>query len=504
MCFRGHKVRSIQPQEVNRPRRRSATTDDLPDLNDKDVQDAATKIQAAFKGHKVRKQGQMASEVKKATVFKGHHIRKSRKPNTKPVDNNDDLPDLNDKDVQDAATKIQAAFKGHKTRKGQMASEVKKATVFKSSHHRHIVRKSKPVDDDLPDLKDKDVQDAATKIQAAFKGHKARKGQMASEVKKVTVFKGHRHVRKAKPVDEDLPDLNDKEVQDAATKIQAAFKGHKTRKQGQMASEVKKATVFKSHHAVKKSQKPKKPIDDDLPDLKDKEVQEATEKIQAAFKGYKFRKGQQMASEVKKATVFKRPRKQKPVDNDDVLPDLTDKGVQDAATKIQAAFKGHQIRKKGGRQMASEVKKATAFKGRRTKQQIDDDLPDLEDKDVQNAATKIQAAFKGHKVRSSKKATNKDDDLPDLKDAKVAEATLKIQTVFRGFHARKEVKARQEVKTRAKVTADSVAKAFGMSETTTTVRRKTPATPAPSVDLDNLPPPPPEPERKSSLVLEGM
>ena len=444
MCFRGHKVRSIQPQEVNRPRRRSATTDDLPDLNDKDVQDAATKIQAAFKGHKVRKQGQMASEVKKATVFKGHHIRKSRKPNT----NNDDLPDLNDKDVQDAATKIQAAFKGHKTRKGQMASEVKKATVFK----------------------------------------------------------GHRHVRKAKPVDEDLPDLNDKEVQDAATKIQAAFKGHKTRKQGQMASEVKKATVFKSHHAVKKSQKPKKPIDDDLPDLKDKEVQEATEKIQAAFKGYKFRKGQQMASEVKKATVFKRPRKQKPVDNDDVLPDLTDKGVQDAATKIQAAFKGHQIRKKGGRQMASEVKKATAFKGRRTKQQIDDDLPDLEDKDVQNAATKIQAAFKGHKVRSSKKATNKvdDDDLPDLKDAKVAEATLKIQTVFRGFHARKEVKARQEVKTRAKVTADSVAKAFGMSQTTTTVRRKTPATPAPSVDLDNLPPPPPEPERKSSLVLEGM
>ena len=453
LCFRGHKVRSIQPQEHenNRPRRRSATTDDLPDLNDKDVQDAATKIQAAFKGHKVRKQGQMASEVKKATVFKGHHIRKSRKPNSKPVDNNDDLPDLNDKDVQDAATKIQAAFKGHKTRKGQMASEVKKATVFKSSHHRHIVRKSKPVDDDLPDLKDKDVQDAATKIQAAFKGHKARKGQMASEVKK--------------------------------------------------------ATVFKSHHAVKKSQKSKKPIDDDLPDLKDKEVQEATEKIQAAFKGYKFRKGQQMASEVKKATVFKRPRKQKPVDNDDVLPDLTDKGVQDAATKIQAAFKGHQIRKKGGRQMASEVKKATAFKGRRTKQQIDNDLPDLEDKDVQNAATKIQAAFKGHKVRSSKKATNKDnddDDLPDLKDAKVAEATLKIQTVFRGFHARKEVKARQEVKTRAKVTADSVAKAFGMSETTTTVRRKTPATPAPSVDLDNLPPPPPEPERKSSLVLEGM
>ena len=287
-----------------------------------------------------------------------------------------------------------------------------------------------------------------------------------------------------------------------------------------MASEVKKATVFKSHH-VKKSQKPTKPVEDDLPDLKDKEVQDATRKIQAAFKGYKLRKGH-MASEVKKATVFKRPRKQKPVDDD--LPDLTDKGVQDAATKIQAAFKGHQIRKG---QMASEVKKATVFKGRRTKQQELDDLPDLEDKDVQDAATKIQAAFKGHKVRSCKKAT--DDDLPDLKDAKVAQATMKIQTVYRGFHARKEVKqikqenaaaskiqalfkgakAREEVKTKM-VTADSVAKAFGVTTSTgvtsseKTVRRKAPATPAPSVDLDNLPPPPPEPERKSSLVLEGM
>ena len=146
-------------------------------MTDKGVQGAATKIQAAFKGHQARK----AMKVKQ----------------------DDDLPDLEDKDVQDAATKIQAAFKGHQIRKGQMASEVKKATVFKGR------RTKQTLDDDLPDLKDKDVQDAATKIQAAFKGHRIRQGKMASEVKKATVSKGQMAKR---TLDDDLPDLEDKDV----------------------------------------------------------------------------------------------------------------------------------------------------------------------------------------------------------------------------------------------------------------------------------------------------
>ena len=128
--FRGHKVRSRDPTTL--PPQRPSTTDDLPDLKDKDVQAAASKIQAAFKGHKVRK------------------ARKLHKGDE------DDLPDLTDKGVQDAATKIQAAFKGHKTRQ-----QIK-------------VQK---VEEDLPDLADKDVQDATIKIQAAFKGFQVRKAK---------------------------------------------------------------------------------------------------------------------------------------------------------------------------------------------------------------------------------------------------------------------------------------------------------------------------------------
>ena len=78
----------------------------MPDLNDKDVQQAATKIQAAFRGHNTR-----AKKVK---------VRKVRK------DSSEDLPDLNDKDVQQAATKIQAAFKGHKVRANKSKNKKRK------------------------------------------------------------------------------------------------------------------------------------------------------------------------------------------------------------------------------------------------------------------------------------------------------------------------------------------------------------------------------------------
>ena len=88
----------------------------------------------------------------------------------------------------------------------------------------------------------------------------------------------------------------------------------------------------------------------------------------------------------------------------------------------------------------------------RRKKKATDDLPDLKDKDVQDAASKIQAAFKGHRVRMTvnqavfkAKQPKQDEDLPDLKDKNVADATLKIQSAFRGFQTRKEMKQQKEV-----------------------------------------------------------
>lgn len=67
--------------------------------------------------------------------------------------------------------------------------------------------------------------DAAVRIQAAFRGHLARKvgDGVPSDDKDLQEI--------TKKVAEELDiDLNDPELNSAATKIQATFRGHKTRK----------------------------------------------------------------------------------------------------------------------------------------------------------------------------------------------------------------------------------------------------------------------------------
>jgi len=78
---------------------------------------------------------------------------------------------------------------------------------------------------------DTDLTHAATKIQASFRGHMARKelekGKLEGDAPKESL---KTEGSKAEAEEELEIDLTDPELAQAATKIQASFRGHMTRK----------------------------------------------------------------------------------------------------------------------------------------------------------------------------------------------------------------------------------------------------------------------------------
>ncbi|XP_034104121.1 uncharacterized protein LOC132791918 isoform X1 [Drosophila nasuta] len=149
-----------------------------------------------------------------------------------------EITELNDdvEDEAKAATKIQAVFRGHKVRETMKKSETKTATNNGSAIAANAASaaaeaassSAEPTKAELEaefDPNDKELCHAALKIQSTFRGHLARKlvnkdAPEDEDIQEIT-----------KKVAEELDiDLTDPELNKAATKIQASFRGHKTRK----------------------------------------------------------------------------------------------------------------------------------------------------------------------------------------------------------------------------------------------------------------------------------
>ncbi|XP_044729031.1 neuromodulin [Chrysoperla carnea] len=125
------------------------------------------------------------------------------------------------KEAAEAATKIQAVFRGHRTRKTMKAGD-KNATPSNANDEKEPTREELEAEFRADD---KELCHAATKIQASFRGHMSRKAD--EEKAKADVDQAL-----ADKVEEVLDiDLTDPDLNTAATKIQASFRGHKVRKE---------------------------------------------------------------------------------------------------------------------------------------------------------------------------------------------------------------------------------------------------------------------------------
>ncbi|XP_039279230.1 neuromodulin [Nilaparvata lugens] len=123
--------------------------------------------------------------------------------------------DPNDPEAQKAAAKIQAVFRGHKTRKEMKSGDAQEETQNFEEEFR-------------PD--DKELCHAATKIQASFRGHQARRQMNKPEDEELSKEMEKLDPKVQQEAEELDIDLTDPELHKAATKIQASFRGHKVRK----------------------------------------------------------------------------------------------------------------------------------------------------------------------------------------------------------------------------------------------------------------------------------
>jgi len=363
-------------------------------------------------------------------------------------------------DVVNATTTIQRAYRRYKERKEERIRQAKRhqqtQSKLKSQKSKQELSKKTTKTSQVPVKRQKstpkfsDVVHAAVTIQRTYRSYKKRKQErqhkkLDQRSKKTssrvatkkqhlkrqqtfsdvvlatrTIQKAYRSYsarkrarQNAKVNTEVMPDLNCAQVQDATVKIQSAYRGFKTRRQ------------------VKERE-------EDLPDLAAADVVAATIKIQSAYKGFQTRKMIQKHKEI--------------------MPDLNCAQVQDATIKIQSAYRGFKTRKvmkdkdeelpdlAAADVVAATIKIQSAYKGFQTRKMIKQHkeiMPNLNCAQVQDATIKIQSAYRGFKTRKMVKEQSQD--MPDLDAADVVAATIKIQSAYKGFQTRKMIKAHKEI-----------------------------------------------------------
>lgn len=394
--------------------------EELPALDsfNNDEVSAITKIQSGFRGMQARKQVHAKkTDGNEAGTADSEPKREPEKEDQ--VDEEEDLPALDsfDQNEVNAITKIQSGFRGMQARK-QVQGLQQENTADEPRN-----QETETAEDELPDLNSFDQGEvhAISKIQAGFRGMKARKEvknmnpnceQEAQETGRVE----NTEEQKDPEDPEELPDLNsfDQSEVSAITKIQSGFRGMKAR---QEVNEKKTNPAAPAQATTT----------NDLLSPRTNELPPSTAASQAASQAVipnspRDRVGSQTTDHqvnVEKIESSDDKPQQQPTNQEDEeeLPDLNsfDQSEVNAISKIQAGFRGMKARKdvSGLKKKDSDAISAGASVGatatenppQQNGQEDEEELPALDSFDTNevNAITKIQAGFRGMQARKDKK-----------------------------------------------------------------------------------------------------
>ncbi|KAJ8019374.1 Sperm surface protein Sp17 [Holothuria leucospilota] len=385
------------------------------DVSDPQQQEAATTIQAAVRGQQARE---------------GVSEEKSDKEKS---------------EEDDAAVKIQAAYRGYEARK--------RVNLLKEGEQNEESRTEEKTEEIDIDLNDPEVEKAATMIQKSYRGFHVRKslqsdkdnppeapeppGEVPSEesppeaahpveektTQEETAPSEEKTPEEAAPTEttpedketaEEIDiDLTDPEVEKAALKIQGGFRGLKVRKEMKEMKEKDTAdkeedvteTEEKTEEQVEETEKTS-PAEEEIDiDLNDPEVGKAALKIQAGFRGYKDRKNFKNDEKGKLETVSSKKDQYQAESSSQVIPsvagsnemfshiDASDPQVNLAASKIQAGFKGMMVR---NQLHGTGLSQTVGLSGSKNSDLVNPEVIDIDlnDPEVQGAALKIQKGFK--------------------------------------------------------------------------------------------------------------
>ena len=417
------------------------------DLNDPELANAALKLQAGFRGRfknrfkkpdksddgnsesnielkdgdnmavktqaniEVKGQGEMSSDMGKDEAKKGMDtkLKVEKKENSEEID-----LDLNDPELANAALKLQAGFRGRfKNRMVKKSVKVEDEKDGNNSAAPGLTEIRSAVDDkqneneevDL-DLNDPDLATAALKIQSGFRGRLKNRTKNA-----------------VKAVDES----NKSSTEDSSQSITTTDSNLNTGIQAQVITSTENVKLIEQNtENSNKSDKVANCEEVDL-DLNDPELAAAAKKLQAGFRGRFGKKAKLSVGSDKKDNVtntepehtkseVKVQNESQPTDTEIIDLDLNDPELANAASKLQAGFRGrfkNRAKKPGNndakgpaevkdqiqvdkvvKDLEPNAKVDNTVKGCNLEQTDEVDL-DLNDPDLATAALKIQAGFRG-------------------------------------------------------------------------------------------------------------